>query len=104
MEGAKKGGREGRKKGKHTKGKGKRKRKGSKEKTMCEVHIKKCGMCKTVWTSHKKLASCENADPEARCPDSLCMYVGNPRRPVRSECDQCRETREMIESLDEDSP
>ena len=71
---------------------------------MCELQIKKCGTCKVVWTGHKKLASCESPDdPAARCPDSLCMYVGNPRRPIRSECDHCRETRELIESLEEES-
>ncbi|RYP49003.1 hypothetical protein DL768_005194 [Monosporascus sp. mg162] len=70
---------------------------------MCEIRLQKCTTCKTVWTAHKKLASCESQDPEARCPDNLCMYVGNPRKPIKSECDSCRDARERLESLEDDS-
>ncbi|RYP32687.1 hypothetical protein DL767_005089 [Monosporascus sp. MG133] len=70
---------------------------------MCELRLQKCTTCKMVWTAHKKLASCESQDPEARCPDNLCMYVGNPRKPIKSECDSCRDARERRESLEDDS-
>lgn len=69
---------------------------------MCEVHPLRCTNCKRVWRAYKKLASCESQDPNVECPESLCMIVGNPRKPVKSECDSCREVREMLESLDED--
>ncbi|KAI5919692.1 hypothetical protein F4810DRAFT_714208 [Camillea tinctor] len=65
---------------------------------MCELHPQRCATCRRVWTAHRRLASCESQDPDApRCPESLCMYVGNPRRPVRSECDSCRDARERAE-------
>lgn len=70
---------------------------------MCELRLQKCTTCKVVWTAHKKLASCESQDPNARCPENLCMYVGNPRKPIKSECIKCRDIREMFESLAEDS-
>lgn len=69
---------------------------------MCERHPLKCTKCKKIWTAYKKLASCESQDPEIGCPDCLCMYVGNPRKPTKSECDDCREAREMLESIEED--
>ncbi|CAJ2508784.1 Uu.00g138100.m01.CDS01 [Anthostomella pinea] len=69
---------------------------------MCELHPQKCAACKKVWTAHKKLASCESQDPDARCPESLCMYVGNPRKPVKSECDACRDAREALEDEEEE--
>ncbi|KAI1333837.1 hypothetical protein F5Y15DRAFT_403833 [Xylariaceae sp. FL0016] len=69
---------------------------------MCELHPQKCVTCKQIWTAHKRLASCESQDPEApRCPESLCMYVGHPRRPVKSECENCRDAREREESSEE---
>jgi hypothetical protein len=69
---------------------------------MCELHPQKCVNCKRVWTAHKKLASCESEDAEARCPESLCMYVGNPRKPVKSECEACRDEREAREEAAEE--
>ncbi|ORY67070.1 uncharacterized protein BCR38DRAFT_387384 [Pseudomassariella vexata] len=70
---------------------------------MCELHPLRCTTCKHVWTAHKKLASCESQDDNALCPKSLRLYVGNPRKPTKSECDRCREFREMMESLEEDN-
>ncbi|KAI0012397.1 hypothetical protein F4779DRAFT_568500 [Xylariaceae sp. FL0662B] len=65
---------------------------------MCEIHHNKCTTCKKVFTTQKKLASCDSQEPGDRCPDSLCMYVGSPRRPIKSECEACREAREDQES------
>lgn len=70
---------------------------------MCELHSLRCTRCKRVWTAYKKLASCESQDSDIECPASLCMYVGNPRKPTKSECDDCREIREVLESLEEDN-
>lgn len=69
---------------------------------MCELRHQKCTSCKTVWQAHKKLASCESQEPDARCPESLCMYVGNPRKPIKSECVNCRNERELREALEEE--
>ncbi|KAI1814130.1 hypothetical protein GGS20DRAFT_549870 [Poronia punctata] len=69
---------------------------------MCELHTQRCVGCKLVWTKHIKLASCESDDPNARCQISLCMYVGNPRKPVKSECDACRDEREAREEAEEE--
>lgn len=70
---------------------------------MCEIRYQKCTTCKTTWQAHRKLASCENQDPATRCPDNLCMYVGNQRKPIKTECETCRNARELIESLEDDS-
>ncbi|ROW00120.1 hypothetical protein VSDG_03445 [Cytospora chrysosperma] len=45
---------------------------------MCEIHYLKCTSCGRRWEAHKKLASCEDFDPEARCPGSLVIqsFVG----------------------------
>lgn len=69
---------------------------------MCELHFYKCA-CGQRWMAHRKLASCESADPAARCQESLCMYVGNARRPRKRECEGCRVIREMLESVEGDS-
>jgi hypothetical protein len=70
---------------------------------MCELHFHKCA-CGARWTEAKKLSSCDDpADTTgAKCPDSLCMHVGNPRRPQKKECEPCRVLREMLESMEED--
>jgi hypothetical protein len=65
--------------------------------TMCELHPFKCTTCAIRWTVHRKLASCESPEPEARCPDNLCMYVGSPRRPRQGECEICVGFREILE-------
>lgn len=70
---------------------------------MCELHPLRCTNCKKVWTAHTKLASCESQDADVKCPMSLCMWVGNPKKPTKTECDACSEVREMLEGLDEDS-
>lgn len=67
---------------------------------MCEIHVYKCA-CGKPWTYRRKLSSCESPDPAAKCPESLCMYVGTSRRPQRKECGPCRELREAKEALDE---
>lgn len=65
---------------------------------MCEVHVKRCTGCGDIWEEHRKLASCEHpSEQDSRCPPSLCMHVGSPRRPVRAECEPCREAREIEE-------
>lgn len=66
---------------------------------MCEIHYLKCTSCGRRWEAHKKLASCEDFDPEARCPGSLVMYVGVARRPEKGECGECRSVREVLECL-----
>lgn len=71
---------------------------------MCELHFHKCA-CGARWTEARKLSSCDDpADNTAgaRCPDSLCMHVGNPRRPVKKECGPCRVVREMLESMEDE--
>lgn len=65
---------------------------------MCEIHHQKCVACKRVWIKYKKLSSCDSQDPGEKCPESLCMYVGNDRKPIKSECEDCREVREQQES------
>jgi len=69
---------------------------------MCELHPFKCTTCGRKWLAHKKLASCESADPAARCPESLCMYVGSTRRPRGGECEPCRHVREVTEGLEDE--
>lgn len=69
---------------------------------MCELHHHKCVTCKRVWIECKKLASCDTQDPNERCPENLCMYVGNPRKPIKCECDGCMEARELREGIDEE--
>lgn len=66
---------------------------------MCELHFYKCA-CGARWTFAKRLSSCE--DEGMKCPDSLCMHVGNPRKPQKRECEGCRLVREMMESLEEE--
>lgn len=69
---------------------------------MCELHFYKC-ICGARWTEAKKLSSCDDpADASTRCPDSLCMHVGNPRRPQKKECEPCRQLREVLESMEDD--
>ncbi|KAF3797876.1 hypothetical protein GCG54_00004506 [Colletotrichum gloeosporioides] len=70
---------------------------------MCELHLHRCPTCGARWVSHKKLASCESSDPTSRCPESLCMYVGNPKRPGRGECGACTQVREALEAFDDDA-
>lgn len=70
---------------------------------MCELHHRKCITCKRVWIEHRKLASCESQELEDKCPESLCMYVGSPRKPIKGECESCKEARERQESLDEEN-
>ncbi|OTA95953.1 hypothetical protein M434DRAFT_393246 [Hypoxylon sp. CO27-5] len=70
---------------------------------MCELHHQKCATCKRVWIEHKKLASCESQDLNDKCPENLCMYVGSPRRPIKGECESCKEARERKECLEEES-
>ncbi|TLS22726.1 uncharacterized protein PpBr36_06709 [Pyricularia pennisetigena] len=66
---------------------------------MCEMHFYRCMNCNTKWTFYKKLASCESSEPEARCPSSLCMHVGNQKRPQKKECEACQHKRELAESM-----
>lgn len=47
-----------------------------------------------MWLARKKLASCESSDVRVKCPERLCMYVGNPRKPQRGLCEVCRRIRE----------
>ena len=68
---------------------------------MCEIHYFKCTSCGGRWEAYKKLASCEDFDPEVRCPSNLVMYVGVARRPEKGECGECRNVREVVECLDE---
>ncbi|KAI1406346.1 hypothetical protein F4819DRAFT_441319 [Hypoxylon fuscum] len=70
---------------------------------MCELHHLKCVTCKRAWIEHKKLASCDSQDSKDKCPEYLCMYVGNPRKPTKGECDACREEREQRETIDEEN-
>ncbi|KAL7619999.1 hypothetical protein AAE478_010548 [Parahypoxylon ruwenzoriense] len=58
--------------------------------------------CKGICTYRAKKV-CDSQDPADKCPDNLCMYVGNLRKPAKSECDDCKEARERQESLDEDA-
>ncbi|WQF78364.1 hypothetical protein CDEST_03378 [Colletotrichum destructivum] len=66
---------------------------------MCELHFYRCPGCGTRWQKHKKLASCERSDPASKCPDSLCMYVGNPKKPRRGECAACTHVRDALEGF-----
>lgn len=69
---------------------------------MCELHFYRC-VCGARWTEAKKLSSCDDpSDAATRCPDSLCMHVGNPRRPQKKECEPCRQVREMLESMEDE--
>jgi hypothetical protein len=69
---------------------------------MCELHFHKCA-CGARWTEAKKLSSCDDpSDTGTRCPDSLVMHVGNPRRPQKKECEACRQLREMLESMEDE--
>lgn len=70
---------------------------------MCELHPFRCTTCGVRWLVHKKLASCNSTEAEAWCPESLCMYVGSPRRPQRGECEACASIREMVEDGMEDA-
>lgn len=82
---------------------------------MCEIHTNRCPSCRVTWTQVLKLPlSCDDhddVDPGTtghsqrlsrpriiKCPEWLCMYVGNERRPARRECRACREGREVRES------
>ncbi|KAI0475114.1 hypothetical protein GGR56DRAFT_675276 [Xylariaceae sp. FL0804] len=70
---------------------------------MCELHPHRCPTCRRTWTEQRRLASCDSMDPAApRCPPSLCMWVGNPRRPARAECAGCRDRRERAEDRRQD--
>ncbi|KAF6826636.1 hypothetical protein CMUS01_09352 [Colletotrichum musicola] len=64
---------------------------------MCELHYYRCPMCGTRWQGHRKLASCKRNEPTSRCPESLCMYVGNPKLPTLGECPACTQVREALE-------
>lgn len=66
---------------------------------MCEIHYVRCTSCGRRWEAHKKLASCEDFDPEVRCPGNLVMYVGVARRPEKGECSECKNVREVLECL-----
>lgn len=69
---------------------------------MCELHFYRC-VCGARWTEAKKLSSCDDpSDAATRCSDSLCMHVGNPRRPQKKECEPCRQVREMLESMEDE--
>jgi len=71
---------------------------------MCELHFHKCA-CGARWTEAKKLSSCDDPGDMSgakKCPDSLCMHVGNPRRPQKKECEPCRVLREMLERMEDD--
>lgn len=70
---------------------------------MCEIHFLKCTTCGRRWEVHRKLASCEDFDPEVRCSPDLCMYAGVARKPEKGECEDCREVREVLETLDDDT-
>lgn len=67
---------------------------------MCEVHFYKC-QCGRRWQAKKKLASCESNDPDVKCAESLCMYVGNVRRPQKKECEACLDVRDMLEGMED---
>jgi hypothetical protein len=69
---------------------------------MCELHFYRCA-CGQRWIAHKKLASCESDDTTVRCPDSLCMYVGNAKRPQRMECGSCAQMREAWEAMEDEA-
>lgn len=70
---------------------------------MCEIHFLKCTTCGRRWEAHRKLASCEEFDPKARCPQDLCMYAGMARKPEKGECEDCRNVREVLETLADDA-
>lgn len=73
------------------------------EAAMCEIHFLRCTTCSRRWEAHRKLASCEDLfDPEARCPQDLCMYAGVARKPEKGECEECRSLRELLETMDDD--
>ncbi|KAI0864659.1 hypothetical protein F4860DRAFT_510419 [Xylaria cubensis] len=69
---------------------------------MCELHRQKCIGCKLVYTTHAKLPGCESDDPNAICQRSLCVYVGNPKKPTWVECTACRNDREAREAEEEE--
>ncbi|KAK1638985.1 hypothetical protein BDP81DRAFT_315522 [Colletotrichum phormii] len=68
---------------------------------MCELHLYWCPGCGMRWQKRKRLASCEGSDQTSKCPESLCMYVGNPKKPRRGECEKCNSMREAIEGFSE---
>lgn len=70
---------------------------------MCELHSYRCPVCSTRWEDSRKLTSCEKSDAEARCPENLCMYVGNPKRPKKKECGACAQMRDILEEYEEAS-
>jgi hypothetical protein len=63
---------------------------------MCEVYTFRCPTCSHRWQHHRKLASCEEEDSRARCPENLCMYAGSPKKPTSQECDGCAGLREIL--------
>lgn len=63
---------------------------------MCDLHFYRC-YCGNAWTINEKTASCHSTDMRIRCPDGLCMLVGNPRRPQKRECSACEEVKEILE-------
>lgn len=68
---------------------------------MCELHLYWCPRCRTRWQKRKRLASCESREQASKCPESLCMYVGNPKRPRRKECEKCACAMEAVEGFGE---
>lgn len=62
---------------------------------MCELRPFKCTVCGVKWLAQKRLASCENGEEGVKCPEELCMYVGNPRRPQGGVCGGCRRMRRV---------
>ncbi|KAI8950182.1 hypothetical protein F4801DRAFT_579646 [Xylaria longipes] len=69
---------------------------------MCELHRQKCVGCKLVYTTHAKLPGCESDDPNAICQPSLCVYLGDPKKPTWTECQACRDERERREEEEEE--
>lgn len=70
---------------------------------MCEVHTYRCPNCNLRWQGTRKLASCEDASPDARCPTNLIMFAGNPKKPRRRTCDGCARLQQMLEECGEDA-
>lgn len=60
---------------------------------MCELRPFKCAVCGARWLAQTKLASCKSDEAGVKCPDRLCMYVGNPKWPQSRICGGCQRTR-----------
>ncbi|EGY19102.1 uncharacterized protein VDAG_09436 [Verticillium dahliae VdLs.17] len=74
-------------------------------KTMCQVHSYRCPTCKTRWQQRRRLASCDEGAPngsDPECPESLCMYAGDPQVPVRRQCATCVGLAAMLKEYEED--